>query len=213
MNSIPENLFEKNSKLVDLSLQGNNFSKIEAYQLPLNQLKRLVIGENPFECNCSLLWLWQLTTSQTSSYYGLDKISTSLQLDKENIYCFDLTSNGVKQRKNLTEVLDLRIHCNSFFKPIMCMLIIFCIVVLTLLITLKCRKFLARDKKFHRSNELYINKQHVYEQYFLQNSLLHQISVQPPENATYSAKNDEHQENSLRFLSNKRNRQSKIIFV
>lgn len=59
---LPLRLFYNNPKLIEISIRGNNLRTLDAAQFPLDRLQRLQLSNNPLECNCSLLWLWRLTT-------------------------------------------------------------------------------------------------------------------------------------------------------
>lgn len=49
---------------MEISVRGNNLRTLDAAQFPLDRLHRLRLAGNPLVCNCSLLWLWRLTTGQ-----------------------------------------------------------------------------------------------------------------------------------------------------
>lgn len=60
VSDLPARLFHGNPHLTDISMRGNGFTTLDAAQFPLDRLNRLQLSENPFICNCSLLWLWRL---------------------------------------------------------------------------------------------------------------------------------------------------------
>lgn len=60
VSDLPARLFHGNPHLDDISMRGNGFTTLDAAQFPLDRLSRLHLSENPFTCNCSLLWLWRL---------------------------------------------------------------------------------------------------------------------------------------------------------
>lgn len=60
VSDLPARLFHGNPHLDDISMRGNGFTTLAAAQFPLDRLSRLQLSENPFTCNCSLLWLWRL---------------------------------------------------------------------------------------------------------------------------------------------------------
>lgn len=60
VTDLPTRLFHGNPHLDDISMRGNGFTTLDAAQFPLDRLSRLQLSENPFTCNCSLLWLWRL---------------------------------------------------------------------------------------------------------------------------------------------------------
>lgn len=53
-------LFHGDASQLDISLQDNAFTTLDAAQLPIDRLSRLRLAGNPFICNCSLAWLWRL---------------------------------------------------------------------------------------------------------------------------------------------------------
>lgn len=53
-------LFHGDAARLDISLQDNAFTTLDAAQLPVDRLSRLRLAGNPFVCNCSLAWLWRL---------------------------------------------------------------------------------------------------------------------------------------------------------
>uniref|UniRef100_A0A182QFJ8 LRRCT domain-containing protein n=1 Tax=Anopheles farauti TaxID=69004 RepID=A0A182QFJ8_9DIPT len=64
--SLPLRLFHSNPNLGEISMRRNALTRLDAVHFPLDRLHRLELGGNPLVCNCSLLWLWRLTTG-----YGL----------------------------------------------------------------------------------------------------------------------------------------------
>lgn len=53
-------LFHGDASRLDIALQDNAFTTLDAAQLPIDRLSRLRLAGNPFVCNCSLAWLWRL---------------------------------------------------------------------------------------------------------------------------------------------------------
>jgi hypothetical protein len=64
-SELPVHLFHGNPHLIELSIKNNKLYKLDAVQLPLDQLKKLSLADNPLVCNCSLIWLWQLIKSSS----------------------------------------------------------------------------------------------------------------------------------------------------
>ncbi|XP_035786362.1 leucine-rich repeat-containing protein 15-like [Anopheles albimanus] len=64
--SLPLRLFHGNPALAEVSMRRNALTRLDAVHFPLDRLQRLELAGNPLVCNCSLLWLWRLTTG-----YGL----------------------------------------------------------------------------------------------------------------------------------------------
>ncbi|XP_011180198.2 nyctalopin [Zeugodacus cucurbitae] len=59
---IPMRLFQGNPNVLEIYMQGNSLQTLYSAQFPVDQLERLYLGDNPLQCNCSLLWLWRLVT-------------------------------------------------------------------------------------------------------------------------------------------------------
>ncbi|KAK6619560.1 hypothetical protein RUM43_012317 [Polyplax serrata] len=79
LNRLPKFLFLNKPNLKHVRISGNHFSTLDASDLPLDQLETLTLGRNPFNCNCSLHWLWILkerqvlrncTCTETSCFEG-----------------------------------------------------------------------------------------------------------------------------------------------
>lgn len=90
IKKIPTMLFHGNKHLTHISIRNNRLTTLEATHFPLDQLKVLRLSENPFDCNCSLLWLWRL--SQEQKKYRQNRNNTEdnhegLFIDTEGIQC------------------------------------------------------------------------------------------------------------------------------
>ena len=64
LKRLPKFLFVNKPNLKHLRISGNDFSTLDASDLPLDNLETLTLGKNPFQCNCSLHWLWVLKERQ-----------------------------------------------------------------------------------------------------------------------------------------------------
>lgn len=64
LKRLPKFLFLNKPNLKHVRISGNDFSTLDASDLPLDQLETLTLGRNPFNCNCSLHWLWILKERQ-----------------------------------------------------------------------------------------------------------------------------------------------------
>lgn len=62
---LPTRLFYGNQRVVHISIADNGLSTLESTHFPLDQLLSLKLGGNPFVCNCSLMWLWNLEQEQS----------------------------------------------------------------------------------------------------------------------------------------------------
>lgn len=67
LDQLPVRLFHEDASQLDISLQDNAFTTLDAAQLPIDRLVRLRLAGNPFVCNCSLAWLWRLIDAAASS--------------------------------------------------------------------------------------------------------------------------------------------------
>lgn len=93
LEMIPARLFHGNRKLTHVSIRNNMLTTLDASHFPIDQLHSLKLGGNPWECNCTLLWLWKLTREQLGKN----------QIQKQN----------ESETKNLDEPIDLRLDLDS----------------------------------------------------------------------------------------------------
>lgn len=92
LKKLPTMLFHGNKHLTHISVRNNRLTTLEAAHFPLDQLKVLLLSENPFDCNCSLLWLWRLgqeqkNARQIQNQNNTDENNKGLFIDTENIQC------------------------------------------------------------------------------------------------------------------------------
>jgi Leucine-rich repeat (LRR) protein len=67
---LPPSTFSSNSKLEELNLAGNNLRLLDLDVVqPLHKLSRLILHNNPLECNCRLqpLWYWSREKNVTTA--------------------------------------------------------------------------------------------------------------------------------------------------
>lgn len=118
-SELPPKLFHGNPNLLEISMRANNLHTIDAAQFPLDRLHRLYLGDNPFMCNCSLLWLWRLVSGQ---FETCDPHTTNLTnvlvLDKNFIGC-DIYEE-TKQRRLLRNMSEGEIRCPAHLVTIVC---------------------------------------------------------------------------------------------
>ncbi|BFG03686.1 leucine-rich repeat and immunoglobulin-like domain containing-NOGO receptor-interacting protein 4 [Drosophila madeirensis] len=62
LSDIPMRLFQGNPNILEVYMQSNSLQTLFSAQFPVDQLQKLYLGDNPLQCNCSLLWLWRLVT-------------------------------------------------------------------------------------------------------------------------------------------------------
>ncbi|KAK4871472.1 hypothetical protein RN001_015596 [Aquatica leii] len=86
--SLPTRLFYGNPRVTHISIRNNQLVTLEVSHFPLDQLKSLKLGGNPFQCNCSLLWLWRLQQEQVNrKSQNNDTMGNDLIIDTEYIKC------------------------------------------------------------------------------------------------------------------------------
>lgn len=78
LQRLPPRLFQA---LTELSLRGCSLQTLDA---SLFSLRRLWLADNPFHCNCSLLWLWIVASSQRS---GTNSSRAGPRLDVDFVRC------------------------------------------------------------------------------------------------------------------------------
>ncbi|XP_022230835.2 LOW QUALITY PROTEIN: leucine-rich repeats and immunoglobulin-like domains protein 1 [Drosophila obscura] len=69
LSDIPMRLFQGNPNILEVYMQSNSLQTLFSAQFPVDQLQKLYLGDNPLQCNCSLLWLWRLVTG---NFEGID---------------------------------------------------------------------------------------------------------------------------------------------
>ncbi|XP_020800152.1 nyctalopin [Drosophila serrata] len=69
LSDIPMRLFQGNPNILEVFMQSNSLQTLYSAQFPVDQLQKLYLGDNPLQCNCSLLWLWRLVTG---NFEGVD---------------------------------------------------------------------------------------------------------------------------------------------
>lgn len=86
VRTLPTMLFHGNKHLTHVSVRNNRLTTLEVTHFPLDQLKLLRLSDNPFECNCSLLWLWRLGQEQLKTRHDKNK-TDALVIDTEGVRC------------------------------------------------------------------------------------------------------------------------------
>lgn len=178
LSDFPGNLFHGNLNLIELSIKNNKLYQLDAVQLPLDQLRKLSLADNPFVCNCSLIWLWQLiksssvttsvrSTGQHSATSGNDSGemtnsngSNSLIIDRENIGCDIVIKNDDSKvkviRKKLMEMSEADIKCPTHIVTIISVIltvIFIAIICVSILIVIKC----SRTAQLKRRQQKYLS--------------------------------------------------------
>lgn len=104
LTTIPNRLFYRNPRLTRISVVNNGLSTVESAHFPLDQLRSLALGGNPFICNCSLVWLWKLGLEEKSKPNESDII-----LDVNKISC---AGPEELSGRLLVEVVESEINCS-----------------------------------------------------------------------------------------------------
>lgn len=156
--SIPPNLFYGNPKVTQIRIRGNALRTIDATQLPLDQLHQLYLADNPFDCNCSLLWLWRLANGVPSAQSPSDATahtngpllvgppsrhvaSHQLMVDKEKLACNVWTEQTSMHRVSLRDLTANEIECPASVSfVVLCLLAALCVVLGAVLLALYVRR-------------------------------------------------------------------------
>lgn len=162
-SELPLRLFHGNPNLVDISMRGNNLKTLDAIQFPLDRLQRLMLANNPLECNCSLLWLWRLATgyeyddddnveeeATVAALGGSNTSSNNLALDEITCFVHDDTR---PVQKHLSRMSEGDIKCPAHLITIISA-ILTAVLILTAAITMlyywrsiKRRKRILEERK------------------------------------------------------------------
>lgn len=116
-SDLPHRLFHNNPNLLEISMQQNNLQTLDAVQFPLDSLKRLYLGDNPLQCNCSLLWLWRLVTGNvdtstatattTATSNNRPSLNDVLYIDSDHITCDITQSSGEDDSDETIKVISM----------------------------------------------------------------------------------------------------------
>lgn len=164
-SDLPGHLFHGNLNLIEFSIKNNKLYQLDAIQLPLDQLKKLSLSDNPFVCNCSLIWLWQLIKSSSvtaSADKSADGTSEFMITDRDNISCEIIIKgddNNVKViRKTLMEMSEADIKCPTHIVTIISVIltvIFIAIICVSILVVIKC----SRTAQLKRRQQKYLTSE------------------------------------------------------
>ncbi|CAG9581235.1 unnamed protein product [Danaus chrysippus] len=87
VREVPPRVFHGNPKLTHIYIKNNALETLEASHFPIDTLQELEISGNPFVCNCSILWLWNLGRACEIPSKKSDNSSTILKIDYEEVKC------------------------------------------------------------------------------------------------------------------------------
>ncbi|CAB0004610.1 unnamed protein product [Nesidiocoris tenuis] len=65
LHRMPTRIFHGNPHLSHVSLRDNSLTTVDVSHFPLDRLRSLDLSGNPFNCNCSLHWLWKLAQAES----------------------------------------------------------------------------------------------------------------------------------------------------
>lgn len=172
-SDLPMHLFHGNLNLIELSLRNNKLYQLDAVQLPLDQLRKLSLADNPFVCNCSLIWLWRLIKSSSSGTAVTTTTSTPEEplvmanesggsvfiIDREDIGCDIVIRNDEDNmkviRKRLMEMSEADISCPTHIVTIISVIltvIFIAIICVSVLVIVKC----SRTAHLRRRQQKYL---------------------------------------------------------
>lgn len=171
-SDLPAHLFHGNLNLIELSLRNNKLFQLDAVQLPLDQLRKLSLADNPFVCNCSLIWLWRLikssssgtavTTTQSSAEEPVvmaNESGTLFIIDREDIGCDIVIRNDEDNmkviRKRLMDMSEADISCPTHIVTIISVIltvIFIAIICVSVLVIVKC----SRTAHLRRRQQKYL---------------------------------------------------------
>lgn len=121
MKKLPTTLFHGNKHLTHISIRNNRLTTLEAAHFPLDQLKVLRLSENPFICNCSLMWLWRLAQEQKkiNENQDQDQIQNQNNTADENHKGLFIDTDGIEcagpeglEGTLLEETTELQMGCS-----------------------------------------------------------------------------------------------------
>jgi hypothetical protein len=180
-SDLPMHLFHGNLNLIELSLRNNKLYQLDAVQLPLDQLRKLSLADNPFVCNCSLIWLWQLikssspvtttTTTSTTTQATEEPVVMAngsgddgaagpmFVIDGEKIGCDIVIRNDEDNtkviRKRLMDMTEADISCPTHIVTIISVIltvIFIAIICVSILVIIKC----SRTAQLKRRQQKYL---------------------------------------------------------
>lgn len=136
-------------------MKGNNLRTLDAGQLPLDRLQKLYLSDNPFECNCSLLWLWRLTNgiydavddnnNENTNTNNNNNMTNSLVLDK--IGC-DVALKETVVRRILNGMPENEIKCPAHIVTVISVVIsVLLVIIIGISILLYFRMMKKKKKK------------------------------------------------------------------
>jgi hypothetical protein len=148
---------------------------LDAIQIPIDQLKRLSLGDNPFVCNCSLIWLWHLVklssaahpervNSNNNSQAGSNKSSNLFIIDKDRIGCDIIVKgddNDVKViRKSLLDMSESEVSCPTNLLTMISVIltvVFIAIICISIFVVIKCS---SMSRKRQQQQKCFSSERH-----------------------------------------------------
>lgn len=192
-SDLPHRLFHNNPNLLEISMQQNNLQTLDAVQFPVDRLKRLFLGDNPLQCNCSLLWLWRLVTGNVDASSASQTIKPTaslndvLYIDSDHITC-DITQNsnddddvnvevvtfeGVTKRRGrklLKNMSESNITCPAHIITIVCAIFTCLLVFMTGASVIFYLRFVKRRRKLLQDRRQVKGLHHVHDRIMQQHT-------------------------------------------
>lgn len=142
IKTLPTRLFYGNPRVLHISMADNGLSTLESSHFPLDQLQTLQLGGNPFICNCSLMWLWNLELEQNAKQTLND---SGFTLDINKIGC---AGPEELADKLLVEVGESEIQCSLSWVAVAALSTCStCVVFIILVLVFYVKKFQCGKEK------------------------------------------------------------------
>ncbi|XP_054708291.1 slit homolog 3 protein-like [Uloborus diversus] len=103
LNVIQEGAFNNLPNIESINLRANAFETFQHSLFPWDELQNLDVRDNPFVCNCSLLWLWKLLVTKNFT-------SSDDQNDVTKVLC---ANPPHKKDQILTDLQETDLDCYS----------------------------------------------------------------------------------------------------
>ncbi|XP_039297788.1 chondroadherin-like [Nilaparvata lugens] len=142
VRSLPKRVFHGNPHLMHISLRDNSISTLDASFFPLERLRSLDVSGNPFNCNCSLLWLWELAEQESNREILSEATNETVGSNEEPVVSLSVEELRCDQPEALhgvllSEVPESAVRCEATWTNVavvtsfvMALFAAFCIVLL-----------------------------------------------------------------------------------
>lgn len=98
---LPYGIFAANALLKTLSLRNNTkWTTLSPHQVPVRSIRQLMISGINFNCNCSLIWLWEMYQRQNDSGITMDAARCT-EYTKRSTSNKELSSNNDIDAKDI----------------------------------------------------------------------------------------------------------------